>query len=964
MDWYRKLLSLYRDEEDRLEDGLTTDDHQNIDLQTRVTYQYPKFPHRKATDYQEYKENRNSSEVGHGISNIYELLNKRSVENQSQINTSKGKDEIRTEQVEHNVTYNKEKPQSKGKIPTESDHKKKTPFQPTEIPSPIFGFQRKRKQNDIIEFELTSFELEYGTKSNVYLQENNIKENNTYINENKEIARNESNTSQVEPDLVQEEMNELDESEHILIHDEENGLDNSEYDLAQAEMNELDKNEKNIAHNGLQINGNSLTQEKYSEENVEEVTAAPEEQDELVINSSTEIKQLEGETEESIELDENIVTDSEEKNLQVDVDTDKNEETKQLIHSQDIEKERINEVEQTDRPRTPKRHLPFNVIMLKKDRELLKKRNEKRASAEKDRFSEDLNKNKEEKLQENPALDMDNIDTNNKSSSQTLSKLLARASMDEREDEHIDNNVKVVDEKDAEIKSIIEINSNSQMKVTPSNDDYTSTVEDLFHVEKQIAATSTRNNEYETYEFPSREFLKKTTTEQLSEEWIEDQKAILNNTLRSFHVGAKVVDVSVGPTVTRFELSPDMGVKVSKITNLTDDLKLSLAAKDIRIEAPIPGKHTIGIEVPNKVSRPVFLRDIINEPTFNDANSPLTAALGLDIAGKPVITDIKKMPHGLIAGATGSGKSVCINTFIISLLYRAKPDEVKLLLIDPKMVELSPYNGIPHLISPVITDIKAATQALKWAVDEMERRYELFAHAGVRDIGKFNEKCDIQEQKLPYIVIVIDELADLMMMAPNDVEEAIARIAQKARACGIHLLIATQRPSVDVITGLIKANVPTRIAFSVSSQIDSRTIIDISGAERLLGKGDMLFIENGTAKPFRVQGAFISDEEIEKVVDHVRMQGEPNYLFEQEELIRKSDFAENDELLYEACEFAYEQGNISTSSLQRHFRIGYNRAARIIELMEGKGMISEAKGSKPRDVLMTNEDLQQLKEFL
>ena len=483
---------------------------------------------------------------------------------------------------------------------------------------------------------------------------------------------------------------------------------------------------------------------------------------------------------------------------------------------------------------------------------------------------------------------------------------------------------------------------------------------------QQMAAAATETNtvEEQDYQFPSRNLLNKFTFQQSTDEWIEDQKAILNNTLRSFHVGAKVVDVSVGPTVTRFELSPDMGVKVSKITNLTDDLKLSLAAKEIRIEAPIPGKHTIGIEVPNKISRPVYLRDIIDQPSFIDANSPLTAALGLDITGKPIMTDIKKMPHGLIAGATGSGKSVCINTFIISLLYKARPEEVKLLLIDPKMVELSPYNGIPHLISPVITDVKAATQALKWAVDEMERRYELFAHSGVRDISKFNEKCEMQEQKLPYIVIIIDELADLMMMAPADVEEAIARIAQKARACGIHLLIATQRPSVDVITGLIKANVPTRIAFSVSSQIDSRTIIDISGAERLLGKGDMLFVANGTAKPVRIQGAFITDEEIEKVVDHVRTQGEPNYLFEQEELIKKSDLAENDELLYEACEYALEQGNISTSSLQRHFRIGYNRAARIIELMEEKGMISEAKGSKPRDVLMTNNDLDQLKELL
>ena len=316
-------------------------------------------------------------------------------------------------------------------------------------------------------------------------------------------------------------------------------------------------------------------------------------------------------------------------------------------------------------------------------------------------------------------------------------------------------------------------------------------------------------------------------------------------------------------------------MKVNKITNLSDDIKLSLAARDIRIEAPIPGKHTIGIEVPNKKSRPVFLSEIVNNPEFLRQESPLTAVLGLDISGKPIVTDLRKMPHGLIAGATGSGKSVCINTILVSLLYKARPEELKLLLIDPKMVELAPYNRIPHLVSPVITDVKAATAALKWAVEEMERRYELFAHTGVRDISRFNELAEKHKQyadKLPYIVIVIDELADLMMMSPADVEEAICRIAQKARACGIHLIIATQRPSVDVITGLIKANIPTRIAFSVSSQVDSRTIIDMSGAEKLLGRGDMLFLENGSSKPVRLQGTFVSDEEIDEVVAHVRKQ--------------------------------------------------------------------------------------------
>ncbi|MGG1244812.1 DNA translocase FtsK [Bacillus cabrialesii] len=442
--------------------------------------------------------------------------------------------------------------------------------------------------------------------------------------------------------------------------------------------------------------------------------------------------------------------------------------------------------------------------------------------------------------------------------------------------------------------------------------------------------------------------------------WIEEQRQLLDLTLKNFNVRANVVHVTQGPSVTRFEVHPEPGVKVNKVTNLSDDIKLSLSARDIRIEAPIPGKNTIGIEVPNRASKVVDLRQMIRSSAFRTSKSPLTAALGLDISGNPVVIDLKKMPHGLIAGATGSGKSVCINTILVSLLYKADPSEVKVLLIDPKMVELAPYNKIPHLVSPVITDAKAATAALKWVVEEMERRYELFAHSGVRDIDRFNQlTADHQTgEKLPYLVVVIDELADLMMVAPNDVEESIARIAQKARACGIHLLVATQRPSVDVITGLIKANIPTRIAFSVSSQVDSRTIIDIAGAEKLLGRGDMLFLENGSGKPVRLQGNFVSDREIDRVVSHVRNQMPPTYLFEQEELVRQgSALKEEDELFYEACEFVVEQNSASTSSLQRRFRIGYNRAARLIDMMEAEGMISEAKGSKPREVLITASDL-------
>ncbi|WP_430130441.1 DNA translocase FtsK [Neobacillus pocheonensis] len=468
------------------------------------------------------------------------------------------------------------------------------------------------------------------------------------------------------------------------------------------------------------------------------------------------------------------------------------------------------------------------------------------------------------------------------------------------------------------------------------------------------------------YMFPKSSLLNPPISVVKDTEWILYQEELLNQTLQNFNVGASVVNVTQGPSVTRFEVQPEPGVKVNKITNLSDDIKLSLAARDIRMEAPIPGKHTIGIEVPNQKSRPVMINEIISGRVFQESTSPLTAVLGLDIAGNPIVTDLKKMPHGLIAGATGSGKSVCINTILVSLLFKASPEDLKLLLIDPKMVELAPYNRIPHLVSPVITDVKAATAALKWAVDEMERRYELFAHTGVRDINRFNElaiKHKRYSDKLPFIVIIIDELADLMMMSPADVEEAICRIAQKARACGIHLIVATQRPSVDVITGLIKANIPTRIAFSVSSQVDSRTIIDISGAEKLLGRGDMLFLENGSSKPVRLQGTFVSDEEIDLVVAHVREQREPEYLFEQDELLKKAQVTEDeDELFFDACEFIINQGGASTSSLQRRFKIGYNRAARLMDMLEQNGYITSANGSKPREVLITEADLESIQD--
>ena len=455
---------------------------------------------------------------------------------------------------------------------------------------------------------------------------------------------------------------------------------------------------------------------------------------------------------------------------------------------------------------------------------------------------------------------------------------------------------------------------------------------------------------------PSLELLEDPEIHQIDNSWIEEKKQELNDAFYYFNVPAEVQNVTVGPSVTRFELAVEKGVKVSRITALQDDLKMALAAKDIRIEAPIPGTSLVGIEVPNQNSSKVSLKSILESPKFKNTESKLTVAMGNRINNEPLLMDIAKTPHALIAGATGSGKSVCINSILMSLLYKNHPEELRLLLIDPKMVELAPYNDLPHLVSPVITDVKAATQSLKWAVEEMERRYKLFAKYHVRNITAFNKKASY-EQRMPKIVIVIDELADLMMMAPQEVEQSIARIAQKARACGIHMLVATQRPSVNVITGLIKANIPTRIAFMVSSSVDSRTIIDSGGAERLLGYGDMLYLGSGMNKPIRVQGTFVSDEEIDDVVDFIKAQREPEYLFEEKELLKKTQTQARDELFDDVCSFMVKEGHISTSLIQRHFQIGYNRAARIVDQLEQLDYISGANGSKPRDVFITEADL-------
>lgn len=584
-------------------------------------------------------------------------------------------------------------------------------------------------------------------------------------------------------------------------------------------------------------------------------------------------------------------------------------------HNETVPTEEVNEpiVDRQEQPQTRKKHIPFNVLMLKQDHQRIN-------------FQSQDQEKKTEK-----------------------SKVIGIESEAEKRIVEEEKTLKDLSGDDPLTPVSIEKEINEEIKAEELP------IEEKLDVEEE-------GNPY--YMFPNISLLTPPASAENDEEWLEEQGTILDDTLKNFNVRARVVNVTQGPAVTRFEVYPEPGVKVNKVTNLMDDIKLSLAAQDIRMEAPIPGKHTIGIEIPNRKSKPVFLREVLESKAFQSHSSPLAVAMGLDISGQPIVTDLRKMPHGLIAGQTGSGKSVCINTMLISLLYKATPQELKLMLIDPKMVELAPYNRIPHLVSPVITDVKAATAALKWAVEEMERRYELFVHAGVRDITKFNERAEITRQfanKLPYILIVIDELADLMMMSPADVEDAICRIAQKARACGIHLIVATQRPSVDVITGLIKANIPTRIAFSVSSQVDSRTIIDSGGAEKLLGRGDMLFAENGSSKTVRLQGTFVSDDEIDKVVQHVKNEQQPNYLFEQEELLTRTQVSEEtDELFIEACEFVVSQNAASTSSIQRHFRVGYNRAARLIEMMEQQGVISESRGSKARDVLISEEDLEYL----
>ncbi|MBB2480917.1 DNA translocase FtsK [Bacillus sp. APMAM] len=918
MSWIKNLMKIFgsneSEEYDEFENQeLKRHEHINGQMETKVTYQYPKGNFRFPLQVED-KRNASIRTSTSKINNKDQYQDQK--QHQKPISKSRPFTGKTTEKKYNSSVETSVSSDQRERIQTKIKPKIKQPFRPTEIPSPVYGFNRPPKRNKEKNSNLLN---DLNKEESKDIQSYKDFENETMrptavmeVSENNVVKKDNVNDHQLKRDEQQKLQNWLEtevplQTEQQELEEEKLSISNQNKLAGKDQLFQQEQEPEEVALNSdanepeveepLQEEQEAEEEIPLNESEVKEPLQEEQESEEVALNSDANQPEVEEQSlQEEQESEEEVVLHSdanesevEEQSLQEEQESEEvvalNSDANQIeVEEQSLQEEQESEeevalypdadesdVEETNpelNEEPVRSHIPFNVIMLKKDRENLAK------------------------------------------------KQMA-------------------------------------VEIPMANPEIAAAVDtEVYETEEYIE---------EDYVFPSLQLLNPPIQQDMDKEWLKSQSELLDETLLSFNVRAKVVNVSQGPSVTRFEVQPEPGVKVNKITNLSDDIKLSLAARDIRMEAPIPGKHTIGIELPNAKSRPVYISEIISSEIFQQSGSPLTAALGLDISGNPVITDLRKMPHGLIAGATGSGKSVCINSILVSLLYKSTPDELKLLMIDPKMVELAPYNYIPHLVSPVITDVKAATAALKWAVEEMERRYELFAHTGVREIGRYNETAEENRQfnqKLPFIVIVIDELADLMMMAPADVEEAICRIAQKARACGIHLIIATQRPSVDVITGLIKANVPTRIAFSVSSQVDSRTIIDISGAEKLLGRGDMLFLGNGTSKPVRLQGTYVSDEEIDQVVAHVRAERKPDYLFEQEELLKKAIIQEEeDEIFQDVCEFVMEQGAASTSLIQRNFRIGYNRAARLIEMMEQQGIISEAKGSKPRDILVSREEL-------
>lgn len=979
MSWIKKIFQIFKSDDEveyeNIEDYPDEQSHERMqpakskkdsarDMDAKVAYQYPKGQFRfPVIPDGERKERRPRILQTEKEEKRPRILHTEKEERKSNVR-HKGKEErerpsrVARMPEKRSIEKEKIKPIPKKTAPPLTRNEKeaankKRPFQPTQIPSPIYGFERpsdRTKQTeqstDPVEYELNDFTYEEimrkihprSTKPANRTAVSAMNAERFGEKENKILTdKGETLNTQVAATLEIQEENEIEvQKEHELNYEERNIEEKPAQDFEKQSI--------------LQEDPDFI----YESQEVEAMQDLDIETKESEIEQDFDIEFEEVETTQEVETNQNLIVEKEKvetnQNLfvekeKVEADQELSVETQESIEESSLGFETAEQIKEL-KPVTEDSHDELELSL----------------------------ENQETSLQQDLYEMEDKINEESKADLEAADPLVAK-----KVQAFADNEITVLDERKSSSSrshipfNVIMLNKDRQKlkqqskPAIPVNTEKPVEAESKNHVAKfPVENTHDNDEDISYYEFPSKSLLTPPIVQEETSDWLYEQEQLLNSTLKNFSVRASVVNVTQGPAVTRFEVQPEPGVKVSKITNLSDDIKLSLAARDIRIEAPIPGKHTIGIEVPNRTSRPVLISEIINTPEFNKGDSPLTAVLGLDISGKPIVTDLRKMPHGLIAGATGSGKSVCINTILVSLLYKADPNELKLLLIDPKMVELAPYNRIPHLVSPVITDVKAATAALKWAVEEMERRYELFVHAGVRDINRFNELTEENKQysqKLPYIVIIIDELADLMMMSPADVEEAICRIAQKARACGIHLIIATQRPSVDVITGLIKANVPTRIAFSVSSQIDSRTIIDISGAEKLLGRGDMLFLENGSSKPVRLQGTYVSDSEIDAVVGHARKEQTPEYLFEQEELLKKAQIIEEeDELFYEACEFVVAQGGASTSSLQRRFKIGYNRAARLIDMMEEQGFISENRGSKPRDVLITEADLESIQD--
>ncbi|MDM5334794.1 DNA translocase FtsK [Ureibacillus composti] len=942
------------------------------------------------------------------VSRIRELLEKRQkkkgkpsrvhhsiqrVETPTKVEKVPIRQEKNRQQVQKQVPKHKEVEQS-----TVDPYRKR--FVPSKVPSPIYGYSKPSPLNELLtkradeepttskDIDSLIYDKSLKNERDIELNKVEVHDEYEYVKENKEVAatmeiieeqtsiekvENPSTVEKIETPLAEEVNDEpiviekQTDVETIVVSNEVIGDQMNDVhieDQRTTEVNEVQSTEEStnvMIEQDFEPNTYSedseLSEQKINEQaNINEAQIY-EKNEEVSRVADDVVDDVVEEDSPKFELnDENLdmgpaVNSSLEDGVVYEETTISQLEDNNIV----LNEENSQESSSTKKEESKGSKLPFNVLMLKSDKEklALKEKAKSLLYVKNNNHTQPTQPLTVKKEVENLLIqNNEDHDLNVPNSSLSDPVLQEEISTEEQEVETETPQTENVEE----ITNPSMVNTSNSTEENPMKNTEVVEKSPVFIEEEQVVKAPTK-----VYVKPSIDYLSPPEEKTQDRDWMESQADILVEALSHFQVTAQIESIMQGPAVTQFEITVGHGTKVSKIRNLADDLKLALAAKDIRIQAPIPGKSSIGIEIPNRISRAVRLSEVTTSESFQQSESPLEAALGLDLTGKPVTIDLRKMPHGLIAGATGSGKSVCINSILVSLLYKADPHELKLMLIDPKMVELAPFNHIPHLVSPVITDVKAATAALKWAVEEMENRYQLFAHAGARDLPRYNKLAEANgeyNKKLPYILIVIDELADLMMMSPADVEEAIARIAQKARACGIHLILATQRPSVDVITGLIKSNIPTRIAFAVSSQIDSRTILDAQGAERLLGRGDMLYLGNGMSAPTRLQGTFVTDDEIEEVIEHVRQQGEPDYFFQQEELLKKAEVVEEqDELFEEVCRFVFEQGTASTSSIQRKYHIGYNRAARLIDMLEKQGFVSEQRGSKPREVYITESDL-------